>query len=260
MPLPVIHGLIRRRILVSFRIDPAVAQRQLPPPFRPKLVGGDAIGGLCLIRLEQVRPGFVPLRVGLQSENAAHRFAVCWTDAMGVERDSVYIPRRDTDSRLNQMAGGRLFPGESHRARFDVQEAEGVIHFAMQAADGEVCIRLRARAEDAWPGTSRFGCVEEASAFYRAGSVGYSPTRGERLEGMALETETWRVQPLAVEEITASYFEDPRRFPPGSIAFDSALLMRDIPHAWRSEPGLAAALPVACVPQWPGGRHPVPTD
>lgn len=244
MPLPVIHGLIRRRILVSFRIDPAVVQRQLPAPFRPKRVGGAAIAGLCLIRLEQVRPGFMPLPVGARSENAAHRFAVCWTDEAGAERDGVYIPRRDTDSLLNHMAGGRLFPGESHRARFDVRETDGAIDFAMQSADGEVRIRLRARIGDAWPTTSRFGCLEEASAFYRAGSVGYSPTRGgERLQGMTLETETWRVEPLVVEEVAASYFADPCGFPPGSVEFDSALLMRDIPHAWRRESGLAAAPP-----------------
>lgn len=239
MPLPVLHGLIRRRILVSFRVDPEVARRQLPAPFRPKLVGGAAIAGLCLIRLEQVRPRFLPLPVGARSENAAHRFAVCWADDEGREREGVYIPRRDTDSLLNHLAGGRLFPGESRRARFDVREADGRIDFAMQSRDGEVSIRLRAHVGDAWPAASRFGCLEEASAFYHAGSVGYSPTRaGGRLEGMALETESWRVKPLMVEEVTASIFEDPRRFPPGSVAFDSALLMRDIPHAWRSGPSL----------------------
>src|SRR5438105_15949149 len=44
---------------------------------------------------------------------------------------------------------------------------------------------------------------------------------------------SWQVQPLAVEEVYSSYFADARRFPPGSVVFDSALLMRDIPH--RSE-------------------------
>jgi hypothetical protein len=245
MQPPVVQGLIRRRILVSFRIDPQVAQQQLPPPFRPKLVDGAAIAGLCLIRLEQVRPAFVALPVGAHSENAAHRFAVCWTDHNGEEREGVYIPLRHTDSLLNHLAGGRLFPGATHRARFEVVEPHGRIGLAMLSLDGEVGIRLHARLGGDWPAASRFGCLEEASAFYRAGSVGYSPTRGgERLEGMGLETQTWQVEPLAVDEVSSSYFEDPRRFPAGSVTFDSALLMRNIPHAWRSKPAPVAAPPV----------------
>ena len=45
MRLPVIHGLIRRRLLVNFRVDAEVMERFLPPPFRPKLHLGYAIAG-----------------------------------------------------------------------------------------------------------------------------------------------------------------------------------------------------------------------
>jgi hypothetical protein len=76
MRLPVIQGVIRRRILVNFRIDPGVMQAQLPPRFRPKLHQGHAIAGVCLIRLEAVRPRLVPQFLALSSENAAHRIAV----------------------------------------------------------------------------------------------------------------------------------------------------------------------------------------
>ena len=37
MRLPTIEGTIRRRILVNYRVDPAVIQRHLPSRFRPKL-------------------------------------------------------------------------------------------------------------------------------------------------------------------------------------------------------------------------------
>ena len=91
-----VHGVIRRRLLVNFRIDADVAQAQLPKPFRPKLHDGYAVAGVCLIRLEEIRPRFLPRILGLSSENAAHRFAVKWTDDAG-EREGVYIPRRDLD-------------------------------------------------------------------------------------------------------------------------------------------------------------------
>jgi hypothetical protein len=35
-------------------------QAQLPPRFRPKLHQGHSIAGICLIRLDSVRPRFVP--------------------------------------------------------------------------------------------------------------------------------------------------------------------------------------------------------
>ena len=76
MRLPVIRGLIRRRMLVNFRADPATVQRLLPAPFHPKLHAGQAIVGVCLIRLEQIRPAGLPPFLGIASENAAHRFAV----------------------------------------------------------------------------------------------------------------------------------------------------------------------------------------
>ncbi len=117
MRLPAIKGLIDRRILVNYRVDAAVAARVLPAPFRPKLAHGYAMAGICLIRLKQMRPAFLPCNAGIGSENAAHRFAVEW-DRDGRMHEGVFIPRRDTSSRLNALAGGRLFPGEHHHAHF----------------------------------------------------------------------------------------------------------------------------------------------
>ena len=43
MKLPIIEGVIRRRILVNFRVDPQIIQRILPAKFKPKLHQGQAI-------------------------------------------------------------------------------------------------------------------------------------------------------------------------------------------------------------------------
>ena len=43
MRLPKVHGVIRRRLLVNFRVDPEVIARQFPAPFRPKLYRDTAI-------------------------------------------------------------------------------------------------------------------------------------------------------------------------------------------------------------------------
>ena len=89
MRLPVIQGIIKRRILANFRIDPEAIQRELPPRFRPKLQNGAAVAGICLIRLEHVRPRSMPEALGLSSENAAHRVAVTW-DEDGEAHEGVF--------------------------------------------------------------------------------------------------------------------------------------------------------------------------
>src|SRR5262249_13956932 len=124
MRLPVIQGTIRRRILANLRVDPEVMQREIPARFRPKLQNGWAVAGICLIRLERIRPLKLPELVGLNSENAAHRVAVAWTEE-AQEREGVFISRRDTRPQSNHLLGGRIFPGEHHQAQFKVSEAEG---------------------------------------------------------------------------------------------------------------------------------------
>jgi Uncharacterized conserved protein (COG2071) len=80
MRIPVVRGSIDRRILVNYRVDPAVLAKLLPKPFRPQTVHGAGMAGVCLIRLKHVRPRGLPSFVGVASENAAHRIAVQWDD------------------------------------------------------------------------------------------------------------------------------------------------------------------------------------
>jgi hypothetical protein len=233
MFMPKVHGVIRRRLLVNFRLDPAVAQAQLPSPFRPKLQDGWAVGGICLIRLEDIRPKRFPRLLGISSENAAHRFAVTWNDANG-EHEGVYIPRRDSGSLLNQLAGGRIFPGEHHRAAFFITDRDDDIDLNMMSSDGAVTVHVAASVSDDWGSTSIFPSLEAASAFFEGGSLGYSARAdGRKLDGVVLHTKTWDVQPLAVRAVSTSYFDDASRFPAGSAVFDCALLMRNIAHEWE---------------------------
>ena len=196
--------------------------------------------GICLIRLEQIRPAGLPGLIGLSSENAAHRIAVEWTDA-GSHREGVFIPRRDTGALLNRIAGGRIFPGEHHAARFCVVDSHGHIELSMKSLDGLVSVREVSNEHDALLETSCFRSLPEASAFFEAGSLGYSVTREDiKLDGLRLRTLEWRVGAFAVTDVFSSYFADRHRFPKGLIEFDHALVMRDLPHEWREADDLYA--------------------
>jgi len=243
MRMPRVHGTIKRRLLINYRVDPSVVQRLLPLPFQPKLHKGEAVAGICLIRLEGIRPRRFPRLAGLSSENAAHRIAVTWEDEQGAH-EGVYIPRRDTGSLVNHLAGGRVFPGEHKRARFRVMEEDGRIALHMRSADGRAGIDLIARAAQRISTGSAFTSTQEASEFFESGSLGYSATEsGRRLDGIALRTMSWQVEPLDVQYVRSSYFDDSDLFPEGSIAFDCGLIMRDVRHEWTAvqEMSLAAS-------------------
>src|SRR6266542_454444 len=234
MRFPTIQGVIRRRILANFRIDPDVMQLHLPSRFRPKLHKGFAVAGICLIRLEHIRPKSMPKIIGLNSENAAHRVAVFWDDH-GITREGVFISRRDTSSQLNHLLGGRIFPGEHHQASFKVADSASAISFAMKSADAEVVVEIEGKIVKDLPSSSIFSSLPEASSFFEEGSLGYSVTsEPDRLDGLMLKTREWRVEPLQISRAYSSYFSDERNFPTGSIEFDHALIMKNVAHEWHS--------------------------
>jgi hypothetical protein len=61
---------------------------------------------------------------------------------------------------------------------------------------------------------------------------GFGPLR-DRLEGIRLTSQVWTMEPLRVEAVASSFFDDRRRFPEESIGLDGAVLMRSIPHQWH---------------------------
>ena len=159
-------------------------------------------------------------------------------------REGVYVRRRETDSRLNAWAGGRLFPGIHHHARFMVNERGDRYHVALRSDDGVTGMEVRGRrAGSALQPSSVFGSLDEASAFFRAGSLGYSATRHpSRFQGLELRCLSWRTEVLEVEEVRSSFFEDRSLFPAGSIGFDCALLMRGIEHEWHGKSDLCCTV------------------
>ena len=241
LTFPSVRAVMARRILVNFRVRPEVLQAMLPPPFFPKRIDGWGLAGICLIRIEQMRPAFLPAAFGVASENAAHRIAVEWQNG-AVRQEGVFIPRRDTDSLLNRVAGGRLFPGVHHPARFRTWDTDQQFNVELWSRDGQVRVRVAARRTDRWPEGSLFDSLDRASAFLRRGCCGWSVGgNGGGLEGVELSTDCWEMHALAVDLVESSFFADETLFPPGTVEFDSALLMLGIPHAWQAlKPGSLA--------------------
>jgi len=238
MFLDTIHGIIDRRVLLNYRIDPDALKRVLPPPFEPKLYAGYGIGGVCMIRFKELRPRFAPRWLGIGSENAAHRIAVQW-EQDGERKEGVFIPRRDTNSWFNKTLGGRVFPGIFQRSQFEGQDTDATVSLRIVRADGGTEIAFGGHIVECLPETSVFPTLQAASEFFSLGATGYSATHSEgHYHGMELHTLNWTIAPLAIDEAQSCFFDDPQRFPSGTAELDCALIMRGIEHEWRSRPDL----------------------
>jgi Uncharacterized conserved protein (COG2071) len=231
--LPVLKGLIARRVLLNFRADPRIVQKLLPRSFVVQAHRGYAVVGVCLIRLEQLRPKGLPAQVGLASENMAHRVAVLYP-ANGAMQPGVFIWRRATDQKLVQLFGGRLFPGVHDAAQFFAQEDERGISMDVTTDDGRPQVSFAASVSQTWQSTSVFKTLDEASEFFRQGDCGFSRSRkGNSVEGMQLRTLQWSLTALTVHRGMSSFYSDTSRFPQGSVEFDCGLIMRAVPHEWH---------------------------
>ncbi len=230
-PLNTVEGRIERRLLVNLRVDPKALAPVLPEPFRPLLVDGWAIAGMCLIHLTGLRPTATPGRSGLTTENVAHRIAVEWDDH-GERRPGVWIPYRHTSSRLTVALGGRAFPAVHSLADFDVDDRGGAISIAV-SRQGTSLVSVSANAADDVTTTSVFGSIAEADAFFQCGSTGVSPARRRgRSDVVDLAVSNWNLKPLDLVTAHSSIFED--WWPIGQAAeWDSAFIMRDMACSWH---------------------------
>lgn len=238
-----VEATMRRRVLINFRVDRATIAPLLPAPFAPRLVNGWGMAGICLIALDHVRPAGIPTAFGIHTENVAHRIAVEWSQPDG-RHQGVYIPRRDTDSAFVHAMGGRIFPGVYHLGRFNVVDDVDHLQIEMRADDASTSVVVSARPAGRLTQGSIFGSLEDASRFFEVGTLGFSPDAdGDCLDGLELTAEHWQVQPLAVDRVESSFFGDQRLFKRGSVVFDCALIMRDIPCRWRACDAIALPAP-----------------
>ena len=228
--IPRLAANIERRLLINYRLDPAIAQSLLPPSLRPQLVNGSAVAGVCLIRLGALRPAWFGPALGWGAENAAHRIAVEWDTGSGVQ-SGVYVPIRHSASWVPVAVGGRLFPGVHHHATFatvETHEVEGdLIEVTLDAPDAHV--RTAVRVTKDWQ-SLLFETMDAASAFFQSGAVGWSPSRnGSELEGLELATTQWRVEAGAAQQVESSFFD---ALPAGAAELDCVLVMRGVPVTW----------------------------
>jgi len=224
-----IAGNIERRILVNYRIDPEVLSKILPSPFRPRVINGYAVGGICLIRFNKMRPRFFPEFMGSTSENGTHRFCIEWDDNGNV-RKGVFVMQRFTNSKLHELGSNLLYPGALSFAEFKTMEESDKysVEFRSKSRDH---VKVEVRRGNKFQ-SDIYSSIEEASYDFETDSIGFSPRDNNVFDGVELVTKSWKVHPLDLVSIDSSLFENEELFPKGSVQVDHCLFMENVDHSW----------------------------
>jgi hypothetical protein len=232
MPISAIEGKIARRVVVNLRVAPDVLAPLIPAPFQLKIVDGWAIAGVCLTRLQQMRPVGLPAFIGLDNENSAHRVVVTWTDESGETHDGVYLPIRHTDSKVTIVVGQKLFPAELTYAKIQSAETDAGVDVRLRTDDG-FNVHFKGTFVENMPVGSVFKSAGDLSDFQYQAKIGFWPRKEGGYDAHRLEVDKWQGRSMSVDFFESSFFSDATMFPAGSVAPDSAFAMYDIQHRWR---------------------------
>jgi hypothetical protein len=106
---------------------------------------------------------------------------------------------------------------------------------ALTSDDHQTRVHVVGHIAAALPARSVFASLDAASDFFERGALGYSASADpHRFDGLELCSRGWHVEPLAIEHLESSFFEERELFPAGAIQFDSALIMRGVAHEWQA--------------------------
>jgi hypothetical protein len=229
-----LRGVIERRLLVNYRLDPDVAKDVLPAPLQARLIGGYAVAVIALAHLGRLRPAGLPAAAGLSRESAMHGIAVEWESPRSLHT-GVFVVHRDSVG----VGTGRLVRGGP---RFSVDERIDGLRVAYTSRDRIVHVDVDVSLAPGLAGSALFRDVRAAARFLELDGAG-GAAWGPALRGLKASAGDGCVSPARVRMATSSIFADTSVFPPGSMHLDSALLLRDI--AVAPAPAPAPATPPA---------------
>ena len=234
MHVPPLRGRCRWRALFAWKIDPVVARRLVPAPLRPKLVQGTALGAVDAMGLHGLRPRIVPGPLGLSLGMCTHLIAAEWKDGSHY-RDVLYVIRRDVDVHLLGRAGGLLLPGKSHGARIQSRDELTDISIACQSLDQRCELDLAGHIGAQWP---KHGLFDSPAAMMdllgnrSGGRIAFDDAGHGTL--IQLEAKPECAEPLTITRHHSTLFAG-TLIPSGAAQIESAVLLRNLVCAWRSE-------------------------
>ena len=218
-------GVVERRLLVNYRVELDVLDTVLTDPLRGREVGdtGKGVGSVCITRVEDTRPGFLPESLGVTVEMATHRVYARVEDGGD---HCVYVPWRGVSSRFHALVLSSLLPTDFDSADFLTEDRDGARQVRVDWDSDVAGVVFRDTDRDTVDDDSVFYSVESASTFLCEAGVEYAMT-GDVYTGVETCPDRTDLKPVEISDERSSYF--------GKLGgeFDSAFGMTDVELAWE---------------------------
>jgi hypothetical protein len=207
-PLP-IAAHFRHSIVLTYAFPREALSGLLPPGLVLDTHRELGFAAVTLVQTEQLRPAFVPARLGQSFFLSGYRIFVRRAGQRSLR--GLYILRSDTDRR-SMVVFGNLFTRYGYRlADVSVTERPGELEIDVLTPDAEADLHVVADLDSRpapLPEGSPFATLDEARRF--AGPLphtfDYEPSTGSLVVVRATRT-AWEPQPVTVEVRRATFFD-----------------------------------------------------
>ena len=221
-----VTGLIKKCILVNYRIVPDLVEPLIPANCAPKLHGGFAIAGVCIIQFAKVRTKGRMEMLGAAYSTCAHRVAVVWKGSVGTAKQGTHIFQRQSSGPIGKLGGGWLFSSEATPAAFQFDDDGKSVFADVKSKDGTMDFNVAGKSSNLVSKHSGFNTPAEAVAFF-------GPSSGE-----ANGPSRWSFESLECDTSFSAVFCNKAKFPEDSTFLDSAFIIRDVKYEWSKEADL----------------------
>jgi hypothetical protein len=249
-----LHRLQRHALPIKahFRTSLVLAYAVPAPILRPLLPAGltlDTYGNfgflaVALVETLDLRPNFIPARLGMNFFLSGYRIFTRYKTAAGRTLRGLRILRSDTNRLSMQLFGNLLTHYHYERSRFRLERTERKYEIQVTTPSGRADLHIEADLSSetvAPPAGSPFADLREARKF--AGPLPFTfdyerQTHSMiRVEGVR---QQWKPRPVSVTVHRNTFLEqDPFRGSGAILA--NAFYLEDVPYSWR--PGIRERLP-----------------
>jgi hypothetical protein len=238
-----IKAHFKASLVLAYAVPAPALEPLLPVGLTLDTYGDFGFLAIALVETHDLRPAFLPARMGLSFFLSGYRIFTRYRTAAGRTLRGLLILRSDTNRVAMQVAGNLLTHYHYERSRFRVEWTEQNYGVQVTTQDGraDLCVEADLSTQAvALPAGSPFPDLKEARKF--AGPLPFTfdyerQTHSMiRVEGVR---QQWKPRPVPVIVHQNTFLErDPFRGAGAVLA--NAFYLEDVPYSWR--PGIRERL------------------
>jgi len=238
-----IKAHFRTSLVLAYAVPAPVLRPLLPTGLTLDTYGNFGFLAIALVETRDLRPSFVPGRLGMSFFLSGYRIFTRYQTIAGRTLRGLRILRSDTNRFSMQMFGNLLTHYHYERSQFRVRSTEQRYEVEVTTSDGRADLHVEADLSTqtvALPAGSPFADLKEARKF--AGPLPFTFDYEKqthsiiRVEGVR---QRWDPRPVSVIVHQNTFLEqDPFRGAGAILA--NAFYLEDVPYSWR--PGIRERL------------------